>query len=288
VPLLHIAGYEWLDWHLHPDVLLLCALLLGGYFYAINVLRPRISDAGRVKNSQVALYLLGVLAIYVAAGSPVHDLSENYLLSAHMFQHLLFTLVAPPLLLAGTPGWLWEAVLVRPRALPIAKVVLNPLVAFGVFNFLIVVTHLPEVVDLALREHSFHFLVHAALLTAAVMMWWPVLSKVAALPRLSYPLQMAYLFVQSLLPSVVASFITFSQTPVYTFYEQAPRIWGLSALEDQQIAAFIMKIVGSLILWSFIGVAFFSWYAREQAESEALPWGEVEEELQQLGIRTER
>lgn len=280
----NIGGHEWLDWHLHADVLLLCAVLLCGYFYAITALRPRISDAGRVRQSQVVYYCLGVATIYIAAGSPVHDLSEQYLLSMHMFQHLLFTLVAPPLLLAGVPAWFWQAILRQKGFMSAAKVAVNPLVAFGVFNFLIVVTHLPEVVDLALREHWFHFFVHASLVTSAMMMWWPVMSNVPELPRLSYPLQMSYLFVQSLLPAVIGSFITFSQSAVYDFYGRAPRIWGLDPVEDQQIGALVMKLVGSLILWAFIGVAFFKWYAREQAESSVPAWRDIEAELKEMGL----
>ena len=280
----NIGGVDWLDWHVHPDVLLLCAVLIVGYSYAVRFLRPRMSDAGRVRRSQVVCWLTGVFVILVATGTPIHDLSEHYLLSVHMFQHLLLTLVAPPLLLAGVPGWLWQAMLGGRRVLPIARFVLHPLVTFGVFNLLIVITHLPPVVDLALREHWFHFVAHAALVASALMMWWPIIVDIAELPRLAYPFQMAYLFLQSLLPAVIAAFVTFARTPVYEFYAQAPRIWGLSAVEDQQIAGGLMKVSGSLILWSFIAVAFFRWYAREEAESQSIPWGEVEGELQELGI----
>jgi len=279
-----IGGVEWLDWHLHADVVLLCVTLIGAYLYAINVLRPRLSDAGRVRGTQVVLYFSGVFSILVATGTPIHDLSEQYLLSMHMLQHLLLTLVAPPLLIAGVPGWLWEAMLGGRRVLPITKVVLNPLVTFGVFNFLIVVTHLPSVVDYALREHWFHFVVHAGLVGSALMMWWPVVGGIEGAPRLTYPYQMAYLFVQSLLPAVIASFITFSRTAAYEFYEQAPRVWGISAVEDQQVAGAIMKTSGTLILWSFIGVAFFRWYAKEEAEAKGPAWSEVEEELRELGL----
>src|SRR5919109_1639423 len=126
-----IGGVEWLDWHLHADVVLLCATLIGGYLYAVNILRPRLSDAGRVRGTQIVLYMLGVFAIFVATGTPMHDLSEEYLLSMHMTQHLLLTLVAPPLLIAGVPGWLWGAILGGQRLRPIVKVVLHPLVTFG-------------------------------------------------------------------------------------------------------------------------------------------------------------
>ena len=78
-----IGGVEWLDWHLHLDVVLLCVALLAAYLYAINDLRPQISDAGRVrKHSRSSSSRLGVLTIYVATGSPIHDLREQYLFSA--------------------------------------------------------------------------------------------------------------------------------------------------------------------------------------------------------------
>ena len=282
--LLHIGGYQWLDWHPHPDVVLLCLLLEGAYLFAVAQLRQRISDAGRVKRSQVVVFSLGVLTLYLAGGSPIHDLAENYLLSVHMFQHLLFTLVATPLLLAGTPAWLWQALLRGPAVMAAARFLARPLVALALFNAVLVLTHLPPVVDLALRQHGFHLFVHMVLVASALVMWWPILSPLSELPRLSYPFQMGYLFLQSLLPSVIASFVTFADRVVYPFYGEAPRIWGLSAIEDQQIAGGVMKVLGSLILWTFIAVAFFKWYSREEAEARPPRWAEIEEELDRIGL----
>jgi len=100
--LLHLAqGESSLYWHWHPDVMALCAFLLAGYWYAVTQLRDVISDAGRVKRSQVALYVSGVACIYVATSSPIHEISEDYLASVHMVQHMLYTLIAPPLLIAA-------------------------------------------------------------------------------------------------------------------------------------------------------------------------------------------
>ena len=286
VPLLHVGvgGPDWLDWSLHIDAILLCAVLGYGYYYAITKLRPRISDAARVKRSQVLLFSAGLLALYAAGGTPLHDLGEEYLLSAHMAQHLLFTLVAPPLLIAGTPTWLWRWLLLRPVVLPVARFLTRPLLAMAVFNAVLLLTHLPPTVDLALHIGAFHFAVHAVLVVTAMMMWWPVLSPLPALPRLSPPLQMGYLFLQSLLPAVMASFITFADRPVYEFYREAPRLWGISPLTDQQIAGGLMKLLGSLILWSFMVVVFFQWYAREEAEAQTPRWEEVERELHELGL----
>lgn len=283
--LLHVARDEYaFRFDLHPDVILLCAALLVGYWYAVTKLRAGVSDAGRVKRSQVALFGLGVLTLYVASSSPLHEISEGYLASAHMLQHLLLTMVAPPLLLAGTPGWLVRAALRDRRAFTVARYLAVPLVAFAVFNAVQLLTHLPAAVDLSLRVHWFHFVVHAGLVLAALLMWWPVLSPSELLPRLSYPLQMAYLFVQSLLPAVLAAFLTFSDGVFYRFYAEAPRSFGLSTVEDQQFAGFVMKIAGSLILWAFIAVAFFKWYEKENALSQEPRWDEVQDELRRIGL----
>ncbi|MCH7698690.1 MAG: cytochrome c oxidase assembly protein [Chloroflexi bacterium] len=267
---MHIAGYEWLDWDVHLDVILICVLLEGAFLYAVTQMRSQFPGAGPVKRSQVVLFSLGVFSIYVAAGSPLHDLAENYLASAHMIQHVLLTLVAAPLLLAGVPGWLWQALLKTPGMMRIAKPLTQPVVAFALFNAALLLIHLPQTIDLQLREHSFHLFVHAALVGTALLMWWPILSPIPELPRLNPPMQMAYLFLQSLLPAVMASFITFADTVVYDFYADAPRIWHMTALDDQQLAGGSMKLMATIILWSYMTVVFFRWYFQEErAESEA-------------------
>lgn len=285
LPLLHAAtGPYQFHWTLHPDVVLFCILLEAAYLYAITQLRDLMSDAGRVRRKQVVLFSAGVASIYLVAGTPVHEISEQYLLSMHMFQHTVFTLIAAPLLLAGVPVWLWQALLRQRGVMPIARRLVHPVVAFGMFNLLMVLTHLPASLDYSLNHHWFHFFVHALLTGSAILMWWPILSSVPELPRLTAPLQMMYLFLQSLIPTVIAAFVTFADGAVYSFYEQAPRTWGLSAEADQQIAGGIMKLIGSAILWTFIGIAFFQWYAREQNQTQEPRWDEVEEELQALGL----
>jgi putative membrane protein len=286
LPLLHIqtGGPRWLQWSLHPDALLLCIVLGYAYYYCVTELRPRISDAGKVRRSQAVLFYLGVASLYAAGGSPLHDIGEQYWLTAHMVEHLIFGLVAAPLLVAGTPSWLWRAILCGPKVYPIARVVTKPAVAFTLFNGLLVLTHLPRIMDAALQVGALHFSLHMVLVISAMLMWWPILSPLEELPRPAPPYQMGYLFLQSILPAVIASFITFADHSVYPFYDHAPRLLHLSAVTDQQIAGGIMKLAGSAILWSFMTVIFFRWYSREQAESQEPRWEDVEAELDELGI----
>lgn len=286
MPLLHIAtgGPDWFQWSVQLDVLVLCIALEYAYLWSVNSLRFKVIDAGRVKRSQVFFFTAGVVAIYVAAGGPLHDLADGRLVSAHMAQHLILMMIVPPLFLAGIPSWIWEALLRRPGALAIGRIITKPLIALGLFNGVFFVTHLPEAVDLQLDSWLFHVTVHTAQVLSGLVMWWLVLSPVKELPKLSYPLQMGYLFLQSLIPSVFAGVLTFANGAVYDAYNVSPRFWGLSITEDQQISAAIMKLAGTLILWSFMAYAFFKWFADEEAEARGPRLSDVEEELQELGL----
>lgn len=84
---------------------------------------------------------------------------------------------------------------------------------------------------------------------------------------------MVYLFAQSILPTIPASFVTFASQPIYPFYEGFPSILGLSTLEDQQVSGLLMKIGGGVILWTAIAVIFFRWWGEEQR------WDRIEREL---------
>lgn len=280
------ASSPW-GWHAHPDVWLLVLALLGGYLAALRLLGPRHVAAGEpaAPRRQVALFCAGVLTLWVAADWPMHDLSEDYWYSSHMVQHLLLSLVAAPLMLLGTPAWMLRALL-RPRALmAAARVVTRPLPALAIFNAVLVFTHWPVIVTAAVRSEAAHFATHSLLFLAALIMWTPVASPLLELPRLSYPGRMLYLFLQSLVPTVPASFLTFGSQPLYHIYESAPRLYGVSALADQRVAGLIMKIVGGLLLWGVIAALFFRWYSVEQAEGvDVIEWHDVDRALNRTGL----
>jgi len=141
-------------------------------------------------------------------------------------------------------------------------------------------THWPEVVEASVGSELTHFTLHVLLFGSAIVVWWPIMSPLVELPALTPPAQMMYLFAQSLAPTVPASFLTFGHTLLYPVYGTFPRIWGISALNDQLIAGLLMKIVGGLILWGFIATIFFRWHAREERDGwDALALRHVEREL---------
>lgn len=253
--------FVW-SWHPHLDVWVLVALLGGGYALALRRLGPRHAPGGVVATRrQVVLFSIAVAAIWASTDWPVHDLAEGRMFSVHMVQHTVLSIIVPPLLLLGTPPWLLRFLL-RP-VMPLVRVLVKPLVALVAFNLTIALTHWPAVVTLAVRSGPAHLAQHVALVGTAVLMWWPV---VAPLPELGtmHPLaKMAYLFVQSLVPTVPASFLTLSDHPLYHAYEAFPKLWGLSAAGDQQLAGVVMKLGATALLWAVITAVFFRWAARE-------------------------
>ncbi|HEX6398929.1 MAG TPA: cytochrome c oxidase assembly protein [Actinomycetota bacterium] len=264
--------------HVHADVLLVLGGLAAAYLWA--VVRHERETGERPEPRRRRLFLGGVATLLVGASWPVHDLAESYLYSMHMVQHMLFTFLGAPLLLAGTPPWLWRAIL-RPAPVRAAWAFLTrPLLALIVANGVLLLTHWPEVVELSVGSELAHFGLHALLVGSAVVMWWPVLSPLPELPALAPPGQMLYLFLQSLAPTIPASFLTFGTEPLYPVYASFPRIWGVGALTDQLVAGLVMKLVGGAILWAVIAVVFFRWGHQERTEGwDALKFRNVEREL---------
>lgn len=245
----------WSHWDLHPTVVLGLVLLGGLYVYLGGL---------RTDRRRVAAFAAALVVILVALNGPLHNLSDEYLFSAHMTQHLLLTLVFPPLLLYGTPAWVARPLL-RPRWVArVARRVTRPVWAAGLFTAPIVLWHLPRFYEAALRNHDIHVAQHVVFLGTAVLMWWPVLSPVPELPRLPYPGQMLYLFLLGVPMSVTGALITLSGSVLYPFYAEAPRVWGLTALADQQIGGLMMWVPGGLALWLAMTVVWFRWAAREE------------------------
>ncbi|MGH3442736.1 MAG: cytochrome c oxidase assembly protein, partial [Nitriliruptorales bacterium] len=214
---------------------------------------------------QVVQFLLGVATLWVAADWPLDDLSENVLLSAHMVQFLLLAMVAPGLLLLGLPAWLLRWLL-EPRPLRrLARFLRRPGAAWLVVSVILVASHWPPVVSAYLASDRVHLLMHVAWVTSGLVLWWPVLSPLPEAPRLEPPARIGYLFLQLLLPTLPASFLTFGSTPLYAEYAAMPRLWGLTAIGDQQLAGLLMKLVGSGIIIGVMAVTFFRWVAREEA-----------------------
>lgn len=259
-------GGQRITAELHLDVALLCLGLLVGYLTLLRrhgpVLHPGPGRPARPR--QVAAFVAGVGALWLASGSPLHDLADSYLFSAHMVQHLLQAFVIAPLLVVGTPGWMLEWLTRDRRVRAALRTAATPLVAFVVFNGVLLAMHVPQVVQLMIDSEAFHAGAHTTLVLSSLLVWLPLLSTSdAVVGRMSPPARMGYLFGMTILPTVPASFLTFGDptAPVYPGYGIFPRLWGITVGEDMLISGLIMKIGGGFLLWGIIATMFFRWAA---------------------------
>jgi len=254
----------YLDWQLEPVLLGMIATAAVAYYLSVGPLRKRIAPGQPYPTGHAIVFGLGLLALFLNEGSPLHDLAERYLLSAHMAQHLTLTYAIAPIILVGTPRWLLKASLANARMLPVTKVLLSPLVAFVVFTLVLSVYHLPAIYDLALSNTSLHHAVHIVILFASLMVWWPIMSPLEELPRPAFIVRMAYLFLLPVAQLPIFAGITFAPEPLYAAYANMPvRAFGLSVLEDQQISGAIMKVAGLIAFGIPFVVTFLQWFLSE-------------------------
>lgn len=257
---LHTMADLW-----HPGVLAWVVLCQVAYLLAVGPWRRAFRWGAPVPARQQVLFSLGLWSVYLSEGTPLHVLAETYLFSAHMLQHVILTMILPPLLILGTPTWAMRAVL-RPR--PVAwlfRLVTLPPVALLLFNLVYSLWHLPGAYQATLWYHWFHMVQHAILVSTALLSWWPVCSPLFEFPGLSPGGKMIYIFLSGICQIAVFGVITFADGVMYHFYAAAPRVFpAISPHMDQQIAGVIMKVGGMAIYIIAWAIIFFQWAAREE------------------------
>lgn len=271
--LLHpVARIAFTEFTVHPSTVLGLTCLGALYHWRAGLVPV---DEVPVSPARRATFYGALALIFLSLNGWLHDLSDNYLFSAHMVQHLVLTLVAPPLLIMGTPGWMLRPALRRPAVAAVARWLTAAPHAFVIFNLVLIVWHLPPVYVLAMAHHPVHIVQHLCFMVSATLMWWPVLSPLPELPRLSYPGQILYLFLMTIPMSLVAVCIGYADRALYLAYASAPRLWGITPLQDQLLGGLIMWIPGGLFFFAVISVIFYRWQQEGEDSTAAAQVGWV-------------
>jgi putative membrane protein len=247
---------------IHLDVLAGVGLAAGAWVGAW------LARGARPRRGETLAFAGALVTLLVVLNGPLHALSDRYLFSAHMVQHLALSLVVPPLLLIGLPAWMIDA-LARPAWL--ARALTRPVPALGLYAIALVGWHLPRPYGAALETHGLHIVQHLSLIATAVLAWWPVLARSEAAPRLPHAAQILYLFAFGFPMTAVAVMITGAETLLYPFYEAAPRVLPLSALADQRLGGVIMWVPAGLVPLVAFTVVFFKWAAAERDVDDIAP-----------------
>lgn len=246
----------------HPEVWLLVASLVGAFVYSVRVIGPHAVQRGLVAADEVMTRrhlwcFLGAMALlWVGSDWPIHDIGEEYLYSAHMVQHMMFTYFMPPLALLATPVWLLRTIVGDGRTYRVYRMLTRPLFAGLAFNAMVVISHIPGVVNESVTIGPLHYLMHLLLVSTALLMWTPVCGPFPELRMQPAP-KMVYLFLMSVVPTIPAAWLTFAEGTVYKHYAQPVRVFGLTVGEDQQLAGATMKLGGTIFIWSIIVFIFF-------------------------------
>lgn len=254
----------YISWQTDP-------VLIGGIFslaliYTLLVgpLRSRLAPDKPfpVKNS--IFFYAGVLLFYLAEGSPLHDLAERYSLFAHMIQHNVVSYIVAPLLIAGTPVWLIQRVVVKtPWLYAIARRILTPIPAFFIFSIGYSIWHIPVIYDGALQNSTLHHIEHVVFLAVSLIAWWPIMSRVPELPATGRLGQLVYLFLLPIAQIAVFASITFAWENLYPTYDMAPTWFLRTQIEDQTLAGAFMNVSSMLAFGLPFIAIFMRWYHEE-------------------------
>ncbi len=260
-------GGVFAAWTFDPVVVV--SLLLAAWAYGHGVHRLWTKGRGRgVSFAQAIAFSGGLVALAVALVSPVAALGHT-LFAAHMVQHLILVLVAAPLLVFGAPflpcslalphTWRRDlhALGRTPKAAAVWAVLTGPLLVWIIHVCALWVWHLPALYEAALRDQVLHVVEHLSFFLTALLFWSLIISF--GRPRMPYPARLGYVFVTALQSGGLGAILTFASVPLYSVHAAGARAWGLSALQDQQLAGVIMWIPAGLVYLASMSLLFIRW-----------------------------
>lgn len=246
------TGLPWTwSWQWYPGVHLVLLAIAAGWWW--------LGQAQRWPRRPWLPFLAGWLALEATFDWPVGKLGAGYLASVHTLQFLLLTLVVGPCLLHSVPEAGWQALAPegswRRRAL---RWLARPLPGLICYNVLVVTTHLPSIVDVAMTTQLGTMTIDFAWLLAGLLLWWPIVGP-ASFRCLGVWGTIGYIFGATIVPTIPAMMMVFSDWPLYRLYELAPRVSNrFSANDDIKLAGLTMKLFGDIPLWIAAAVVFFT------------------------------
>jgi cytochrome c oxidase assembly factor CtaG len=287
------SGHPHLQWFSDPLVLVPLALFAGIYVWRFLQAREEVGARGSgargsgargagargaggrgsgaaargVGPLQAIAFAGGMLVIVVALVSPIDGLGEQYLFSAHMVQHVLLGDIAPLLILLGL-----SRVILRPATRRLTNIErrLGPFAspATGLIAWLVLMYlwHIPALYDAAVEHPLVHLLEHVSFFAAGVALWWPLIQPIPMRRHLTGLQPVAYIGTAKAGLAALGIFLTWSTTAIYPYYEDTPRIWGLSPVEDQNVAGVIMMVEQSVTLALVLVVLFMRMLRQSEIE----------------------
>ncbi len=249
-------------------------VLIGGlvtlalvYFLLTGPLRSRFAPGKAFPRRKAIFFYSSLVVFYLSEGSPLHDMSEMYSFTAHMFQHNLLSYLVPTLMLRGTPDWVLRPLLTGRYVKPVFRMLVHPVVAFSVFSLFFSLWHLPVIYEGALQNSALHHFEHLLFLLTSLILWWPLLSPLSEFPRLHHSSALVYLFLLPIAQIPVFAAVTFADHAIYPTYANSPHVLMGDARADQTLGGALMKVAGLIAFGMPFILTFFEWYKEENKRS---------------------
>ena len=208
-------------------------LVLGALAAILYVRAARREHPG---GGRIAVFFLGLALSTIPVNSPLETISAHYLLLAHLLQNALIADWGPPLLILGlTPAMRGGVAAACGRPL---ELVTRPVIALPLWLLVWYGVHLPVFYDWALRDSWPLTLEHLLLVAAGLVFWWAILGEPKRLSSLGI---LAYLGIAFITAPWLSLAYIFASHPYYSFYAEAPRLWGMSPTRDQNLAGILMN-----------------------------------------------
>ena len=256
--------------HWHTEPALVGGLLFVSWCYAIIIgpYRTNICPGLPFTKKHTYWFFLSVLTFYLAVGSPLDAMGENFLFSAHMIQHNILMYTCPLFFLLSLPEQLVDQVFEKNPVLEkSAKFLFHPIIAGLCFTLIFSFWHIGAFYEAAIRDKTIHMAEHLSMYLSSIAMWWPVCGPSKRVPPLRFGPQMLYILALMLGQTPIFAFLTFSEDVLYDTYFYAERIINLSPLEDQKTGGVLMKIANMAVSVGVLSSIFYRWSTRSATKS---------------------
>ncbi len=254
-----------LTWPSNPFILIGLILLCMLYGFGIRRAHKRGKQNAPLKKRSLVSFVAAVALMAVVFLTPLDTIARTQLFSAHMVQAITLTTFCAPLLLFASPVWLIRPLLDRPIVRPIAQTLTQPVVASVIFNFTFLAWHFPNVFHFALLHNTVYNLELLTILFTALLNWWPLIGPVREFHKMTYPMQMLYVFLDGQPLDIYAFLLVFSGVVIYPFYAIPPQL-GISAYADQAVAGALLLLPG-LVDLVVLSPLFFLWLAQVEQKA---------------------
>lgn len=221
---------------------------------------------GRQTAKQIIAFSFALLITLIAITGPVDGLVKDRSFSIYILQQMLLVFAVAPLLLLGLPDWMLRPVFLNRYCEPVLRLITRPLFGFLAFASVFALIHYPALCDLVCHADPFYAGIHALLVITGVLLWWPLLSPLPEYPRLSYPMQILYLFLLMIPMTAVAAPITMANSILYMFYMGGVHPLGLSPHEDQVLGGIIMWVGQAVYIMFVFTAVFYRWQLTEDQD----------------------